>query len=51
MAAHGNTNGDAPYEQEMNAHRASYDRFIGWLKWGAIVAFVVAAIAVVLVAS
>jgi len=51
MAAHGDTNGEAHAPQDLTAHRASYERFIGWFKWGAIVSFVVAAIAVVLVAS
>ena len=53
MAGHGDTNGTTPTatQQDIDAHRASYDRFMWWLKTGAIVSFVVAAVVVVIVAS
>ena len=56
MAATGNTQGDpADYGEhdgmDIGAHRASYERFLGWFKWGAVVSFVVAAGVVVLIAS
>jgi hypothetical protein len=50
MAGHGDTNGDAPVN-DLSIHRAGYDAFIGWFKWGAVIAFVVAAIVVVIIAS
>lgn len=51
MAGHGDTNGEAPPVNDLSVHRNGYDAFIGWFKWGAIAAFVVAAVAVVIIAS
>jgi hypothetical protein len=48
MAGHGDTNGEAG-AMDITAHRASYDSFMGWFKWGAVVAFVVTAIVVVII--
>lgn len=36
---------------DIQAHEASYDRFLGLLKYGAIASFVVAAIVVLIIAS
>ena len=49
MAGHGETNGEAG-AMDISAHRASYDSFMSWFKWGAIVSFVVTAIVVVIIA-
>ena len=39
--------GDA---KELNVHRAGYDRFVGLMKWGAVVSFVTALIVIFLIA-
>ena len=49
MAGHGETNGNAG-AMDISAHRASYESFMGWFKWGAVVSFIVAAIVVVIIA-
>ena len=49
MAGHGETNGEAG-AMDITAHRASYDRFMSWFKWGAVTSFIVAAIVVVIIA-
>jgi hypothetical protein len=49
MAAHGDTNGEAG-SMDITAHRASYDSFMSWFKWGAVVAFIITAIVVVIIA-
>ena len=49
MAGHGETNDEAG-AMDITAHRASYDSFMGWFKWGAVASFVVAAIVVVIIA-
>ena len=49
MAGHGEINGDKQ-AMDTSAHRASYERFLGWAKFATIVSFIVAAIAVVLIA-
>ncbi len=51
MAGHGNTNSDGHPAQDIKAHHASYERFIGWFKWGAVISFVVAAVVVVIIAQ
>lgn len=54
MAGHGDTDGTAvpvTQEQDLVAHQESYDRFMWWLKRGAVIAFVVAAIVTVVLAS
>lgn len=54
MAGHGETNGTATpinEEQDLAAHQASYDRFMWWMKRGAIIAFVTAAIVTAILAS
>jgi Bacterial aa3 type cytochrome c oxidase subunit IV len=48
MAGHGDTNGETN-AMDITAHRASYQGFMSWFKWGAIVAFIVAAVAVVII--
>ena len=49
MAGHGETSGETG-AMDISAHRASYEGFLGWFKWGAIVSFIVAAIVVVIIA-
>jgi hypothetical protein len=49
MAGHGETNGETG-AMDITAHRASYEGFMSWFKWGAIVAFIVAAVVVVIIA-
>jgi hypothetical protein len=49
MAGHGETNGE-PGAMDISAHRASYDSFMGWFKFGAIAASIVTAIVVVIIA-
>jgi hypothetical protein len=49
MAGDGNTSGEAG-AMDISAHRASYDSFMGWFKWGAVAAFILAAIVVVIIA-
>ena len=54
MAGHGDSKGGATAitpEQDLAAHRKSYDGFMWWLKIGAGVAFVVGFVATVIVAS
>ena len=54
MAGHGSTEGNAistTPEQQLAAHKASYDRFMWWLKVGAVTSFVIAAIVTVILAS
>ncbi len=51
MAANGDIHDDARPAQDLTAHKASYDRFIGWFKIGAVASFVTAAIVVVILAS
>lgn len=36
---------------DISAHRDSYQRFMGWLKLGAVVSFITTAIVVIIVAS
>lgn len=48
MAGHGDTNGE-PGAMDITAHRASYERFMGWFKFGAIAASIVVAIVVVII--
>jgi Bacterial aa3 type cytochrome c oxidase subunit IV len=43
MAGNGETNGD------LKAHSESYDRFIGWLKFGALATAIVVAIVIFLI--
>jgi hypothetical protein len=49
MAGHGETNGEAG-AMDISAHRASYEGFLGWFKWGAIASFIVAAVVVIIIA-
>ena len=49
MAGDGNTSGESG-AMDIAAHRASYDSFMGWFKWGSVAAFIVAAIVVVIIA-
>jgi len=49
MAGHGDTNGE-PGAMDITSHRASYEGFIGYFKWGTIVAAMIAAIVVVIIA-
>ncbi len=53
MAGHGDTSGHAETHSamDMDAHQSSYASFMWWLKAGAIVSFVVAAIVTVILAS
>jgi len=50
MAGQGDTKGEAG-AMDIASHRASYQGFIGWFKFGAIAASVVAAVVVVIIAS
>ena len=43
MAGTGETNGD------LGAHRASYDRFIGWVKFGALATAIIVMLVVFLI--
>ncbi|GEM_PF-2521527 len=49
MAGHGDSNEEAA-TTEIAVHRASYKGFIGWFKWGAVVAFIIVAVVVVIIA-
>lgn len=48
MAGPGDTKGE-PGAMDISAHRASYASFMGWFKFGAIAASIVAFIAVVII--
>lgn len=56
MAVQGDTNsttdplGHEPGQQDLTAHERGYEKFLGYLKWGAIIAFIVAAVVVVILA-
>lgn len=56
MAAQGDTNGttDAlgyePGVQDLATHERGYEKFLGYFKWGAIIAFVIAAVVVYILA-
>ena len=49
MAGHGESNGEAG-AMDITAHRAAYQGFMSWFKWGTIISFIVAAIVVVIIA-
>ncbi len=52
MAATGDTHDTTEQgAMDISAHRAGYERFMGWMKIGAVVSFVVAAVVVVILAS
>ena len=56
MAGHGDTahRHDEPadtHQIDIGEHRASYERFMFWAKWGTLVSAIVAFIAVVIVAA
>lgn len=35
---------------DISQHRDSYQRFMGWAKWGTLISFVLAAVVVVIIA-
>lgn len=35
---------------DISQHRNSYERFMGWAKWGTVISFVITAIVVVIIA-
>ena len=49
MAEHGDSNGEAA-AIDIAVHRASYKGFIGWFKWGAVVALIIVLVVVVIIA-
>ena len=52
MAGHSDSD-DGKFEpgaMDISDHRESYQAFMGWAKWGAMVSFIIAAVAVVIVA-
>ena len=49
MAGQGDTNGETG-AMDITAHRAAYEGFMSWFKWGTIISFIVAAIVVVIIA-
>ena len=54
MAGHGDTNESAAShfgDMDVTKHRAAYEGFLGWFKWGAIASFAIAFIVVVIIAS
>ena len=52
MAGHSDSDNGSfePGAMDISQHRKSYDEFMGWAKWGAMVSFIIAAVAVVIVA-
>lgn len=56
MTAPGDTNGTSdplgyePGVQDLAAHERGYESFLGYFKWGAIIAFIIAAVVVVILA-
>ena len=37
--------------KELNVHRVGYDRFVGLMKWGAVISFVTALVVIFLIAE